>query len=261
LADTFLPGRFGVSDLEAKGSNNQRRVMKGIIRRLRPSPAMIVACIALLFAMTGAGYAAGMLGPNTVGTKQLKKNAVISTKVKNRSLLAVDFKAGQLPRGAQGPQGAQGSQGVQGPPGPFPSGDLPSGNTVRGTYALARYDTGAADNGFIADSIQFGFRFAIAPAPTVVPVGTVAPPQCPGTPEVPEAAPGNLCVYEGAQGSSTGLAVYNVAAAPGANRSGAVIRIFSSADNSTFYSIGSWAANPGTAAAPARPSAGTFTEK
>jgi hypothetical protein len=92
--------------------------MKGIIRRLRPSPAMVVACIALTFAMTGAGYAAGMLGPNTVGTKQLKKNAVISSKVKNRSLLAVDFKSGQLPRGAQGPQGPQGAQGPAGPAGP-----------------------------------------------------------------------------------------------------------------------------------------------
>jgi len=64
--------------------------MKGIIRRLRPSPAMVVACTALLFAMTGAGYAAGMLGPNTVGTKQLKKNAVIGAKVKNNSLTGAD---------------------------------------------------------------------------------------------------------------------------------------------------------------------------
>jgi len=92
--------------------------MKGIIRRLRPSPAMVVACIALLFAMTGAGYAAGMLGPNTVGTKQLKKNAVISAKVKNRSLLAVDFKAGQLPKGDKGDPGAPGAPGQQGAPGP-----------------------------------------------------------------------------------------------------------------------------------------------
>jgi hypothetical protein len=99
--------------------------MKGIIRGLRPSPAMVVACIALVFAMTGAGYAAGMLGPNTVGTKQLKKNAVISSKVKNRSLLAVDFKAGQLPRGAQGPQGAQG------PPGP----SNPNADTLNGYHA------------------------------------------------------------------------------------------------------------------------------
>jgi hypothetical protein len=92
--------------------------MKGIIRRLRPSPAMVVACIALMFAMTGAGYAAGMLGPNTVGTKQLKKNAVISSKVKNRSLLAVDFKAGQLPAGPPGAPGASGAPGQQGPAGP-----------------------------------------------------------------------------------------------------------------------------------------------
>jgi hypothetical protein len=238
--------------------------MKGIIRRLRPSPAMVIACIALVFAMTGAGYAAGMLGPNTVGTKQLKKNAVISTKVKNRSLLAVDFKSGQLPRGAQGPQGpqgAQGPQGVQGPPGPFPSGDLPSGNTVRGTYALARFDGGAADNGFVADSIQFGFRFAIAPTPRVIPVGTVPPAQCPGTPAVPEAAPGNLCVYEGSQSNSTSLAVFNVGAGGGANRTGAIVRIFSAADNTTFFSIGSWAANPGTAAGSVHPSAGSFTDK
>ena len=91
--------------------------MKGTIRRLRPTPAMVVACIALVFALTGAGYAAGMLGPNTVGTKQLKKNAVISSKVKNRSLLAVDFKSGQLPRGPQGPQGPAGPEGPQGPAG------------------------------------------------------------------------------------------------------------------------------------------------
>jgi len=92
--------------------------MKGIIRRLRPSPAMVIACIALVFAMTGAGYAAGMLGPNTVGTKQLKKNAVISSKVKNGSLLRADFKAGQVPAGPQGPQGVAGAQGPPGPQGP-----------------------------------------------------------------------------------------------------------------------------------------------
>jgi len=82
---------------------------------------MVVACTALLFAMTGAGYAAGMLGPNTVGTKQLKKNAVVSAKVKNSSLLAVDFKAGQLPQGPKGDPGAPGAPGAsgqQGPPGP-----------------------------------------------------------------------------------------------------------------------------------------------
>jgi hypothetical protein len=98
--------------------------MNSMLRRLRPSPAMVVACTALMFAMTGAGYAAGMLGPNTVGTKQLKNNTVVSSKVKNGSLLRADFKPGQIPagpqgpQGSQGPQGGQGIQGIQGPAGP-----------------------------------------------------------------------------------------------------------------------------------------------
>jgi hypothetical protein len=115
--------------------------MKGIIRRLRPSPAMVVACIALVFAMTGAGYAAGMLGPNTVGTKQLKKNAVISRKVKNRSLLAVDFKAGQLPRGPKGDKGDKGDTGAPGAPNP-------NANTLNGFAAnqLVRATSATAGN-------------------------------------------------------------------------------------------------------------------
>jgi hypothetical protein len=123
--------------------------MKGIIRRLRPSPAMVVACIALMFAMTGAGYAAGTLGPNTVGTKQLKKNAVISSKVKNRSLLAVDFKAGQLPKGAKGDPGAPGAPGAPGQQGPAGPGAQwatvnSAGNIVRqsGGITSAKVQTG-----------------------------------------------------------------------------------------------------------------------
>jgi hypothetical protein len=53
----------------------------------------------------------------SVGTAQLRANAVVSSKVRNRSLLAVDFRLGQLPRGAQGPAGPQGPVGPQGPGG------------------------------------------------------------------------------------------------------------------------------------------------
>ena len=114
--------------------------MKGILRRLRPSPAMVVACTALIFGMTGAGYAAGMLGPNTVGTKQLKKNAVISSKVKNRSLLAVDFKAGQLPKGAKGDPGAPGAPGAPGQQGP--AGPGAQWATVSGAGTILRQSGG-----------------------------------------------------------------------------------------------------------------------
>ena len=75
--------------------------MKGLPRHLRPSPAMVVACTALIFALTSAGYAAVVLPNNSVGTKNLKKNAVTSAKVKNGSLRAWDLKAGTLPKGAK----------------------------------------------------------------------------------------------------------------------------------------------------------------
>jgi hypothetical protein len=81
---------------------------------VRPSPAMVVACAALFVSLSGVGYAAIVLPANSVGTKHLKRNAVTSAKVKNRSLLSSDFKRGQLPRGPQGPQGIQGVQGIQG---------------------------------------------------------------------------------------------------------------------------------------------------
>jgi len=65
----------------------------------------------------GTGYAITALPTNSVGTPQLKKAAVTSAKVKNGSLLAVDFKKGQLPRGPRGYEGDVGATGATGPTG------------------------------------------------------------------------------------------------------------------------------------------------
>jgi hypothetical protein len=70
--------------------------------------ANVMATIAVFVALGGGAYAA-TLAKNSVGTPQLKSNAVISSKVKNRSLLAVDFKAGQLPKGPKGDKGDTGT--------------------------------------------------------------------------------------------------------------------------------------------------------
>ena len=94
----------------------------------RPNPALVVALIALSVALGGTGYAAVALPANSVGTKQLKKNAVTSAKVKNSSLVAADFKAGQLragPPGVPGAQGPQGPKGDKGEPGANGSPDTP----------------------------------------------------------------------------------------------------------------------------------------
>jgi hypothetical protein len=95
----------------------------------KPSPAMIVACLALLVALSGTGMAAAtQLGRNSVGTLQLQDSAVTNAKVRNnainsakvaaRSLLRSDFAPGQLPAGPVGPQGPAGPTGAAGPAGP-----------------------------------------------------------------------------------------------------------------------------------------------
>lgn len=78
------------------------------LRRHRPTPSMVVACLALLVALGGTGYAATVLPRNSVGTAQLKNNAVTTAKVRNGTLVRQDFKAGQLARGARGPAGPPG---------------------------------------------------------------------------------------------------------------------------------------------------------
>ncbi len=76
----------------------------------------LVAYLALFVALGGTSYAAIILPANSVGPAQIRNDAVRSAKVKNRSLLAVDFRIGQLPAGARGAQGAPGT-GAKGDPG------------------------------------------------------------------------------------------------------------------------------------------------
>jgi hypothetical protein len=49
----------------------------------RPSPALVVATVALIAALGGTAYAGFSVPKNSVGTKQLKNNAVTTKKIKN----------------------------------------------------------------------------------------------------------------------------------------------------------------------------------
>ena len=98
-----------------------------------PTIIAIAALVVAVLAATPVGQAAGrlVLAKGSVGTTQLRKNAVTSAKVKNHSLLAADFKAGQLPAGAQGPKGDKGDKGDTGPAGPR---GISGHETVFGTF-------------------------------------------------------------------------------------------------------------------------------
>ncbi|HXY86470.1 MAG TPA: hypothetical protein VEH52_13405 [Gaiellaceae bacterium] len=107
-----------------------------------PSPAVVIASLALLVALSGTSIAAVTAVPkNSVGTPQLKNsavtsaklasnavvaakiaanavgaakiaaNAVTSAKVQNHTLLADDFAPGQLQPGPRGPAGPPGTIG------------------------------------------------------------------------------------------------------------------------------------------------------
>jgi hypothetical protein len=78
----------------------------------RLSYANVIATLALFLALGGISWAAFNLPNNSVGTRNLKRNAVTSPKVKNHSLRKVDFRDGQLPAGARGPTGPSGPAGT-----------------------------------------------------------------------------------------------------------------------------------------------------
>src|SRR5881397_2459333 len=101
-----------------------------VFRRLKLSPAMVIACVALEIALGGTSYAA---------VQRLPKNSVTTYQVKDFSLLARDFKRGQLPAGPAGPTGPTGPAGPAGPAGPSGSANV--------KWALVR-----ADGGIVAQS-------------------------------------------------------------------------------------------------------------
>jgi hypothetical protein len=92
--------------------------------RSHSSFANAISLIALFVALGGTSLAAVSLTKNSVGAKQIKKDAVRASEIKSRavgtsevrnaSLLAEDFRAGQLPAGAKGDKGDTGDKGTFG---------------------------------------------------------------------------------------------------------------------------------------------------
>jgi hypothetical protein len=93
--------------------------------RVHLTYANVVSTACLFVVLGGGAYAAATLPKDSVGTKQLRRGAVDSSKVRDRSLRARDFKRGQLPAGPQG------KQGLQGPPGPASASVIPAARVER----------------------------------------------------------------------------------------------------------------------------------
>jgi hypothetical protein len=108
---------------------------------------MVVACLALTVSLSGTGYAALKLAPNSVGARELRSGSVGSSEVKNFSLRRGDFARGQLPAGPQGPPGPQGVAGPAGPAGTI--------GTITVRTGSVGVDSGSPPNGqYATRSVQ-----------------------------------------------------------------------------------------------------------
>src|SRR4051794_19497079 len=96
------------------------------MKRLSPklTYANVIATLALFLALGGGAWAASNLPARSVGNAQLKDGAVTAAKVRSGSLVASDFKIGEIPRvsrsatGSPGLEGKEGPRGLRGPAGP-----------------------------------------------------------------------------------------------------------------------------------------------
>jgi hypothetical protein len=155
---------------------------------------VMVTVLAVLVIGGGTAYAASeMLPKNSVGSKQIKKEAVTPSKLSKASKAALTGPQGS--KGATGPQGLKGDRGERGeigPAGPLVE-TLPSGKTERGQYSFA----GQTGSGYSpVNSVSFALPLKSAPSGHLIAISGAPTPECPGTASAPAAAPGNLCVYE-----------------------------------------------------------------
>ena len=117
-------------------------------KRYRPSPALIVALIALIVASAGVG-----VGASFITGKQIKNGSIRGVDIKNHSIGKAKLKGNfQGPRGTTGATGARGLQGLQGQRGP--AGEAVAYARVAANGTLEPGDGGKQSKNVVAGNIE-----------------------------------------------------------------------------------------------------------
>jgi hypothetical protein len=249
-------------------------MLSAICRRVRVTPATVIAGLALVFAMTGGAYAA-------------KKYLITSTKQISPSVLkALQGKAGLA--GAPGAAGAQGAQGPAGSAGPAGSGGpkgetgpagakgekgatgaagaagakgatgatgatgftetLPSGKTETGVWAVSQYNLPEFTEVEIPISFPIPLKEGsskghfLNKSETENGTGAGHDAGCTGTVEVPTAPAGLLCIYTDEEengGQDPFSVIFNGSA--GYSPTGSVLRVLALEEGAKVKMQGSFA--------------------
>jgi hypothetical protein len=179
---------------------------------------------------------------------------VRTSEVKDGSLLARDFRAGQLPAGPKGAKGDKGDKGDTGDAGASALNPVPSHQTIRGAVGgdFHAFDSTASDFG-IDVTLPVPARNALSDDDVFVNVagwqnagGQTAPttsdtsPGCTGSPTNPTAPAGKVCIYVSGADHAFNLSGYSVLAGTGASPYGFKLKWDASTTGDTFVDA-TWA--------------------
>jgi hypothetical protein len=214
--------------------------MKGLRGRLTYANVVSTACLFLL--LGGGAYAATQLPPNSVGTRQLRNSAVTKAKISGSAKNAL--------RGEVGPTGPTGPTGPARPPEPPPVEQpslpavLASGAVERGEFTAMNSWSSPASAGLLSAVGPIDLPVPLEAAPTPHYLGAGAPPtgECPGSASAPDAASGQLCVYETFSPSSEFISFFDVVSGTtGATRFGTSMVFHNDALTNLVQAYGTWA--------------------
>jgi hypothetical protein len=169
-----------------------------------PSPAMVVAFLALTVALGGTGYAASQAG-HSASLAAANTSYTVNANTATRAA--------------------------------WP-GTLASGKTEAGVWGVDGYASGA---GRLVGASAQSFAFPLASAPRANYVTSRPTAACPGSAARPSATRGNLCVYRtGSKNVGTATIYKETDKSKGASRIGFDV-VVTSRRSGSVYAYGSWA--------------------
>jgi hypothetical protein len=209
--------------------------------RRRPSPAFVVAVLALAVALGGTSFAANPIAQISalINGKKIKKNSIPGNRVKKNGLTGAQIKEsklGTVPRATKAARlGSFSAAQYQ----TFAGRPIPSGTTVQGAFGIQHF-TNAGTQDHLRQAVSLPGTASAALTDANVNFASAAGASdtdatCKGTPDAPTAPAGKVCLYL-TTSAGLGSTFSGEGMPPSGNKFGFVVR----ADNATAAGTGAY---------------------